>query len=151
MTGLIMGTVEFEPLVMFSCDDSDLCLTLAAITHRALRNSIPFVSSRIVIFRTLLLPEANISVKLLQVMPWILHQAALLHKILHESVNFMIDLCWLQHGIFSVGPPLDFNVFEVRTVLARLARRLVELLLNIGIGFGFGSSCIRLAMAGARH
>ena len=33
-------------------------------------------------------------------------------------------------------------------VLARLARRLNEVFLDIGIRFGFGSSGIRLAMAG---
>ena len=31
MAFLIMGTVEFEPLVTFSCDDPNLCFTLAAI------------------------------------------------------------------------------------------------------------------------
>ena len=71
---------------------------------------------------------------------WSLHQAALLHNFFHESVNFITDLRGLQHGIFSGGPPLDFSMFEVRTVLAFLARRLVELFLDVGIRFGFGSA-----------
>ena len=65
MALLIMGTVEFEPLVIFSGDDPDLCLTLAAMIQRALHNSDPLKLSRVVIFRTVLLPEGNISVKLL--------------------------------------------------------------------------------------
>ena len=77
-----------------------------------------------------------------------LHQAAIFHKFLHGRVNVMIDLCGLQYGIFSGGPPLDFSVFEVRIVLALLARRLVELFLDIGIRFGLHSFGIRLAMAG---
>ena len=60
----------------------------------------------------------------------------------------MIHLRWLQFGIFFGGPPLDFSVIEVRMVLALLARRLVELFLDIGIRFGIGSFGIRLGMAG---
>jgi hypothetical protein len=37
----------FEPLVIFSSDDSDLRLTFAAITHLALHNSDPLVSSQV--------------------------------------------------------------------------------------------------------
>ena len=85
----------------------------------------------------MLLPEANVSRIL--VMAQSLHQAAQLHKFLHESVNFMIDLRGLQHGIFPGGPPLDFSVFEVSTALALLARRLFKLFLNIGSRFRFGS------------
>ena len=77
-----------------------------------------------------------------------LHQAALLHYLLHGSVNFMIDLRGLQHGIFPGGPPLDFSVIEVSTLLALLARRLVELFLCIGIRFGLGSIGIRFGMGG---
>ena len=111
MTGLIMGTVEFEPLVIFAGDNSDLCLTLAAMIQRALVSSV-------------------------------------LHKFLHEHVNFTLDFCGLQYGIFAGDLPLDFSVFEVRMVSALLSRRLVEFLLGIGIRFGFHSFGIRLAMAG---
>ena len=146
MAVLIVGTEEFEQLVIFSYDDSDLCFTFAAITQQALHNSYPFFSSRVVIFHAMLLPEANVSWKLL--MSRSLHQAALLHKFLHESVNVMIDFRQLLYGISAGGPPLDFSVIELRMVLAPLARRLDELFLDIGIKFGFGSSGIRLAMDG---
>ena len=59
MTVLIVGTEELEPLVIFSRDDSDLRVTFAAITHRTLHNSDPFVGSQVVIFGALLFPEAN--------------------------------------------------------------------------------------------
>ena len=36
---------EFDPLVIFSCADSDLCFAFAAIMHRALVNTDPFVSA----------------------------------------------------------------------------------------------------------
>ena len=116
MAGHIMA--PFEPLVNFSGDDSDLCWTLAAIMHQALHNSDPFISSRVVIFRALLLLEAN--VHLLIRVSRRLHQAAVVHKFLHEHVNFMIDLCGFQCGILSCGPPLDFSEFEVRMELERL-------------------------------
>ena len=77
-----------------------------------------------------------------------LHQAALLHKFLHERVNFMIDLFGLQFGIRAGLPPLDFSVLAERMVLSLLARRLIELFLNIGIRFIFGSFGLRLGMAG---
>ena len=64
-----------------------------------------------------------------------------------ERVNFMIDLCWLQYGICAGGPQLDFSVIEVSTVLALLARRLVELFLDVCIRFGFGSIGILFGMA----
>ena len=60
----------------------------------------------------------------------------------------MIYSCWLQYGICAGGPPLDFSVIQVSTVLTLLARRLVELFLDIGIRFGLGSICIRFNMAG---
>ena len=134
---LVMGTVEFEPLVTFSCDDPNLCLTLAVIIHQALENMDHFISSRVEIFSALLLPEDN--VRLLLLVSLRLHQAAVLHKFLHESVHFMIDLYGLQFGIFSSGLPPDFTVFEERTVLALLARRLLELFLDSGIRFGLQS------------
>ena len=77
-----------------------------------------------------------------------LHQAALLHKFLAESVNFMIDLHGLQYEICSGGTLLDSHEFEVITVLALLARRLIKVFLDIGFGFGFGSLDIRTTMAG---
>ncbi len=77
-----------------------------------------------------------------------LHQAAPLHKFLHERVNFMINFFILQFGFSSGFPPLDFSVLAERMVLSLLARRLVELFLNIGIRFGFGSFGILLGMAG---
>ena len=73
---LIVGTKEFEQLVIFSGDDSDLRFTFGAITQRAHHNSYPSFSSRVVIICAMLLPEANVSRKLL--MFWSLHQAALL-------------------------------------------------------------------------
>ena len=145
-TALIVGTKEFEPLVIFSSYDSDLCWTLAVIFQRALQRSDPLFSSRVVILCAILLPEGNISWTLAVARS--LHQAALRHKFLHESVNFMNDLCGLQHGIFSSGPPLAFSVFVVSTALALLACRLVEIFLNIFIRFGFGFCGIRAAMAG---
>ncbi len=60
----------------------------------------------------------------------------------------MIYLCGHQYGTCAGGPQLDLSVLEVRVVPALLARRLIELFLDIGIRFGFGSYCIRLAMAG---
>ncbi len=146
VTVLVVGAVEFEPLVIFSCDDSDLCFTFAAIIHRALENSDPFVSMRVEIFLPLLLPKAHIGVKLL--VPRSLHQEALLHKFLHESVNFMIDLCGLEQGIRAGVPLQDFSVLEEWMVLSLLARRLIKLILNIGIRFTFGSFGIRTGMAG---
>ena len=120
MACLIMGSVEFEQpeLVTFSGDDPNLCLTLAAITHQALENVDPFISSRVEIFGALLLPEAE--VRLLMQVSRRLHQAAVLHEFLHESVNFMTDLRGLQYGIFSGGPPLDFSVLEERMILLLL-------------------------------
>jgi hypothetical protein len=56
-------------------------------------------------FLPLQLPEANVGVKVL--VSRSLHQAALLHKFLHERVNFIIDLCWLQYGIGAGFPPHD--------------------------------------------
>jgi hypothetical protein len=94
MTVLIVVTEELEPLVNFSNDDSDLRFTFAAITHQTLHNLDPSFDLRVVIFGALLLPEANVDRKLL--MSWSLHQVALMHKFLHESVHFMIDLCLLQ-------------------------------------------------------
>ena len=70
-----------------------------------------------------------------------------MHKFLHESVNFIIDLCGLQHGIFSGGPQLNFSEFAGSPSLALLARRLVEFFLDIGIGSGFGFFGIRNTMA----
>ena len=114
--------------------------------QRALVSSDPLVLSRVVIFCTVQLPKGDIGVKRLVARS--LHQAAVLHKFLHEHVNFTLDFYGLQYGIFSGGPPLDFSVYEVRIVLALLARRLVEFLLGIGIRLGFHSFGIRLAMAG---
>ena len=93
----------------------------------------------------MLLPESNIS--RIVTMAWSLHQVALLHKFLHESVYFMTDYRELLQGIWAGGPQHDFIVIEVRTVLAHLTRRLVEMFLDIGIRLGFGSSGIRLVMA----
>ncbi len=91
---LVVGTVEFEQLVIFSGDDSDLHFTFSEIIDWTLQNSDSFAISQVVIFCVMLFPEANVGVKLL--MSRCLHQAALLHKFLHERVNFMIDLCGLQ-------------------------------------------------------
>ena len=131
MACLIMGSVEFEQpeLVTFSGDDPNLCLTLAAIMHRAHEHMNHFVSSRVVIFGASLLPEDNVS-HLFQVCRR-LHQAAVLHKFLHKHVNFTLDFFWLQFGIFSGGPPSYFTVFVESSVLALLARRLVSLVLDI--------------------
>ena len=75
-------------------------------------------------------------------------QAARMHKFLHLCVNFMLNFCVLQYSFGSCNPLLDKSVFLVTSVVALLARRLVELFLNIGIRFGFGSFGIRLGMAG---
>ena len=45
VTVLVVVAVEFDPLVIFSCADSDLCFSFAAIMHRALVNTDPFVSA----------------------------------------------------------------------------------------------------------
>ena len=45
VTVLVVVAVEFEPLVIFSGADSDLCFTFAAIMHWALVNTDPFVSA----------------------------------------------------------------------------------------------------------
>ncbi len=87
--------------------------------------SVPFVSSRVIIFGTLQLQEANVGVKMR--VSWSLHQ------FLHESVNCMINLCGLQYGIRAGFSSHDLSVFEVRMVLSHLARRLVELFLNVDI------------------
>ena len=66
-------------------------------------------------------------------------------------LDFMVNFCILQYGIGASDPLFDYTVFEERSklaLLARLARRLVELFLNIGIRFGIGSSGIRTDMAG---
>ena len=67
MAVFIMGTKEFEanfePLVIFAGDNSDLCLTLTAMMKRALVNSDPLLSSRVVIFGTGQLPMGDISVQ----------------------------------------------------------------------------------------
>ena len=113
MAFLIMRTVEFEPLVIFSGDDSDLRFAFAAKFYRARlprHNSDPLVRSRVVVFFVMLLAEANISAKLVTARN--LNQSALLHKYLHESVNFMIDVRGLQHRIFFGGPLLDFSILE---------------------------------------
>ena len=94
----------------FSSDDSGLRFTFAAITHRTLQNSDPFVSLRVVIFGAMLLSEANVGQKLH--MSRSLHQAALLHKFLLESVKFMIDLHGLQYEICAGGPPLNLSVLK---------------------------------------
>jgi hypothetical protein len=146
VTVLVVGTVEFEPLVIWSGDDSDLHFTFAVISQWTLHNSDPFASSRVVILGAMQLPEANVGLKLL--MSQSLHQAALLHQFLHERVNFVIDLCGFQYGIRGCFPPHDLSVLEVRMVLSLLARRLVELFLNIGIRIGFGSFSIRTCTAG---
>ncbi len=146
MTILVVGTAEFEPLVNFSGEDFAQRITFSAIMHWTLVHSDPFVSARVVLFSTLQFPEANISVILL--VSRSLHQAALLHKFLHERANFIIDFFGLQFGISSGLPPLDFNVLAQRMVLSLLARRLIELFLNIGMQIIFGSFGLRLGMAG---
>ena len=63
----------------------------------------------------------------------------------------MVNFCWLQYGIGAEDPLIDYTVFVGRSKLAllvHLARRLVELFLNIGIRFGIGSFGIRLGMGG---
>ncbi len=45
-TVLVMGAVEFKPLVIFSSDDSDMRFTFAVTTHLALHNSDPFALAR---------------------------------------------------------------------------------------------------------
>ncbi len=89
VTVLVMGAEEFEPLVIFSSEDSVQRVAFAAIMHWTLVHSDPFVSARVVIFSALQSSEANIGIKLL--VSRSLHQAAPLHKFLHERVNFMIN------------------------------------------------------------
>ncbi len=74
MTVLVVGTEEFEPLVIFSCEDSAQRIAFAAIMHWTLVHSDPFVRARVVIFGALQFPEANIGFKLL--VSKSLHQAA---------------------------------------------------------------------------
>ena len=71
------------------------------------------------------------------------HQAALLHKCLHESVDSMIDLQELQYGIFCCGPLPDNSEFVETAVLALLDRRLLEFLLGIGFRFGLKSALFK--------
>ncbi len=67
----------------------------------------------------MLIPEAAVSRILAMVRN--LHQAAPMHKLLHESVDFMTDLRGLQYAICTGGPSLDFSEFEV-TLLVLFAR-----------------------------
>ncbi len=146
MTVLVVGTEEFEQLVIFSCEGSAQRIAFAAIMHWTLEHSDPFVSARVVIFGALQFPEADIGFKLL--VSRSLHQAALLHKFRHERVNFIIYFFILQFGFNSGLSPLDFSVLAERMVLSLLARRLTEFFLNIGNRFMFGSFGLRLCLAG---
>ena len=118
MAVFIMGTVESESLVIFAGDNSDLCLTPTAMMKRALVSSDPLIRSRVVIFGTVQLPKGDIGVK--RLVSRSLHQAAVLHKFLHEHVLFTLNFCGIQNGIFSGGPPLDFSVYKVRMVIPLL-------------------------------
>ncbi len=95
----------------------------------------------------MLLPEAKLAMarNLLQA---VLQLQLLLHKFHHETVNSMLDVCRLQHGICAGRPSHDFSVFEKSTVLVLLANLLVEFFLCIGISFRFSSFCIQIGMAG---
>ena len=109
-----------------------------------------FVSSRVVIFDAVLLPEGLIRRQLFVCRR--LHQAAVLHIFLHVLVNFTVDFSLLQSS--------DFTIFAERSVLALLyrlarlglrlasARRLVYFFLNIGYRIGIHSFGMRLGMAG---
>ena len=60
----------------------------------------------------------------------------------------MLNFGILQQGMLSCGPLLDKSIRVVSSVVALLGRRLIELFLNIGIRFIFGSFGIRTGMAG---
>ena len=79
-----------------------------------------FVSSRVVIFGAVLLPEGLIRRQLIVCRR--LHQAAVLHILLHEHVNFAVDFSRLQCRIWSGGPSSNFTIFAERSVLALLYR-----------------------------
>ncbi len=65
------------------------------------------------------LPDGNII--WIVAVTWSLHQAALLHKLLHVSVDFMNYLRRFQYAIFSSGPLRDRGEFKANTVLALFA------------------------------
>ena len=126
-----------------------LRVAIAMIVQKTSKQMDPFISSRIGILGAILLPQGKVC--LILTLARSLHQATLLHKFLHESVNFMIEFRRLLYGICAGGPPLDFSVNKVKMVLARLACRLDEFFLDIGIRFRFGSSGIRLGHGRPRH
>ncbi len=115
MTVLIAGTEKFYPLVIFKGDHHHLQPRYpASISY--LGSIRPFSSCNILCDAAMQLhPEANVRRKL--AMDQNLLQAALLHKFLNESVNFMIDLCGLLNGICASRPSRDFGVFEVKLPL----------------------------------
>ena len=75
-------------------------------------------------------------------------QATSTHIFLHLGIDFMSNFAILQQGMLSCGPLLDKSIRVVSSVVALLGRRLIELFLNIGIRFIFGSLGIRAGMAG---
>ena len=143
---LIMCTVEFEPDEIVAGDVFHLRLTTTAVAERTSKRPRPIAGPVVAIRFRILLPEMNI--RLLWFVTGGLLQAARMHKFLHLGVNFMLNFCVLQYSFGSCNPLLDKSVFLVTSVVALLARRLVEFFLNIGIRFGFGSFGIRLGMAG---
>jgi hypothetical protein len=84
----------------------------------------------------------------LQFFGLVLGVAVLIIRTAEFGVNFMLNFSLLQYCIFSSNPLLDKSVFLVTSAVALLARRLVDLFLNIGIRFGFGSFGTRTGMAG---
>ena len=100
-----------------------------------------FVSSRVVIFDAVLLPEGLIRRQLFVCRR--LHQAAVLHKFLHVHVNFTVDFSLLQYRLWSGGPSSDFTIFAERSVLAllyRLARLGLRLALPVDLSNFFSTS-----------
>ena len=61
MTVLIVRTVEFEPLVILSGDESDLSKAFAAIFHRITERADPFIFTGLVIFSAILFPEGKVA------------------------------------------------------------------------------------------
>ncbi len=106
----------------------------------------PFAGSLVLIFFGVLLPEMNVSV--LGFVSGSFLQAARMHIFLHLGIDFTFNFGILQQGMRSGGQRLDKSIRVVPSVVALLARRLIEFFLNISIRFIFSSFGILLGMAG---
>ena len=134
---LVMRTAEFVLLVIRSGDQFHLRMAIASIVHGTSERPVPFAGSLALIFFGVLLPEMNVS--LLGFVSGSFLQAARMHKFLHLGVDFMINFGILQQVMRSGGPLLDKCIRVETSVVTLLARRLIELFLNICNRFRLGS------------